>query len=236
VSEAQDFLPARERLDGDVNLVDVVARHRTPVLKGTAENVAPMDAMKAYFTFAQEQLAAAVEHEVAGSVALHGLGKVHVALAEQEGLRSGATESKAMTFYQASLLADPQNFMASNDLGVLLARSGYYAEARSALEHSVSIRPQAAGWRNLAQVYRRLGDQDRATRAERLFQVAERERATAQRGQTAAGRVEWLDPQAFAQSFAQTPSAREPLPARPAAAKPEQPVAQKPFSNLFEKR
>jgi tetratricopeptide (TPR) repeat protein len=235
VAEAQDFLPVADRLDGDLNLADIVARHRTPVLKGAADHVSPMEAMKSYFTFAQEQLAQAVEHEVAGSMALHGLGKLHSALAEQETLRTRGTESKAMTFYQAALLVDPRNFMASNDLGVLLARSGCYAEARAALEHSLSVSPQAAGWRNLAQVYRRLGDQERATRAERLFQIAERDRAAHKR-QTPAGRVDWVDPQAFAQTFAQTPSAREPLPARPAAAKPEQPVAQKPFSNLYEKR
>ena len=39
-----------------------------------------------------------------------------------------AAEPKAMVFYQAALLVMPRNSMAANDLGVLLARSGYFAE------------------------------------------------------------------------------------------------------------
>lgn len=241
VAEIDDFLRLGDRLDADLNVADIVVRHRTPVLKGAAQNVAPMEAMKSYFTFAQEQLAVAVGKEVAGSMALHGLGKLHSALADQGALRIQAAESKAITFYQASLLVDPQNFLAANDLGVLLARAGHYGEARAALEHSLAIRPQAAGWRNLAEVYRRLGEQDRAARAEQLFQVAARGAAASQKPRTPAGLVEWVDPQAFAQTFAQTPDARQPPPARQAATQPPQPapaspVAQNPFSTLFEKR
>lgn len=240
IAEAEDFVPPHDRIEADLNVAEVVTRHRTPVLQGAAQSVAPMEAMKAYFTFAQEQLSAAAGSEVAGSMALHGLGKLHSALGQQGAMRVRAAESKAMTYYQASLLVDPQNYMASNDLGVLLARSGQFEEARQALEHSLSIRPQAAGWRNLAHVYQRLGEGDRAARADRLYQVAARGESAAQKQQTAASAVQWVDPPAFAQSFANTSSARDPLPARPAQSPAQpaasSPVAQKPFSNLFEKR
>jgi tetratricopeptide (TPR) repeat protein len=241
VAEAEDFVRLADRLETDTKVADIVARHRTPVLKGAAENAAPMEATKSYFTFAQEQLAVAAGHEIAGSMALHGLGKLHVALGQQGSPRIRAAQSKAITFYQASLLVDPRNFLASNDLGVLLARAGSYVEARAALEHSVAIGPQAAGWRNLAEIYRRLGEQQRAARAEQLFRVAARDEAGSRNGRTSVGRVEWLGPQAFAQTFAQAPDAREPLPTRQPAARPAQPapanpVAQNPFSTLFEKR
>jgi tetratricopeptide (TPR) repeat protein len=240
ITEAEDFVPPRDRLDAELNVAELAARHRTPVLHGAAEQVAPMDAMKSYFTYAQEQLAAAVGSEVAGSMALHGLGKLHSALAQQSELRIRAPESKAMTFYQAALLVDPQNYTAANDLGVLLARAGYFEEARQALEHSLAIHPQAAGWRNLAQVYQRLGERDRAVRAESLCQAATRRESAGQKQLTPAGSVQWVDPSAFAQTFAQTPAARDPLPARNASSQPQPaasgPVAQKPFSNLFEKR
>jgi tetratricopeptide (TPR) repeat protein len=239
IREAQDFLPPRDRVEADVKVADIVARHQTPVLKGTAEGISAVEALKCYFTFAQEQFAAAVGTEVAGSMALHGLGKLHSALAERKEAHMPAAESKAVAFYQAALLVDPRNSMASNDLGVLLARSGYYAEARAALEQSVSVHGQPTGWRNLAQVYRRLGDEGRAMRAEALFQVAQRAAAA---GRTPnAAQVQWLDPQAFAQSFAQRPDAREPLPVRQPAIAPQEtaadkPLAQRPFSTLFEKR
>jgi tetratricopeptide (TPR) repeat protein len=203
------------------------------VLKGAGDGVTPLEATRMYFTFAQEQLGRAAGSEIAGSMALHGLGKLHSALAEQERLRTRSAESKAMTYLQAALLANPKNYMASNDLGVLLARAGYFAEARLALEHSVGISPQPAGWRNLAEVDRRLGDQQGAARAAQQCQLAARDMA--QRRLTPGSRVEWIDPPQFAQTFAQTPSAREPLPPRQPA-KTEQPVAQNPFGNLFEKR
>ncbi len=240
IAEADEFAPQRLEFDVDLDVAQIAARHRTPVLKGAAESVTPLEAARMYFTFAQEQLGRAVGSEIAGSMALQGLGKLHSVLAEQEPLRTRSAESKAMTFLQAALLAEPKNYMASNDLGVLLARAGYYAEARTALEHSVGISPQPAGWRNLAEVYRRLGDQERAARAAQSCQLAEREMA--QRRLTPGARVEWIDPPMFAQTFAQTPSAREPFPARQPAkteqpAKAEQPVAQKPlFGNLLEKR
>ena len=87
-------------------------------------------------------------------MALYALGKLHAAVAAAETSDLPAAEPKAVVFYQASLLVCPRNYMAANDLGVVLAQSGYYAEARSALEHSVRISWQSANLGNLAVVYR----------------------------------------------------------------------------------
>ena len=57
-------------------------------------------------------------------MALHALGKLHAALAQKKGSLVVAPESKAMVFYQAALLVYPNNYMAANDLGVLLAQCG----------------------------------------------------------------------------------------------------------------
>ena len=124
-----------------------------------------MTALKCYFTFAQEQFAAAAGREVAGSMALHALGKLHAALAQKKGTPIVAPESKAMVFYQAALLVYPKNYMAANDLGVLLAQCGNYADARAMLEHSLSLCRQSTSWQNLAVVYRQLGQTALAERA-----------------------------------------------------------------------
>ena len=80
LKEAGDFLPSGGKLEADLDLPTIVASHRTPVLKNTAmENLVPLVALKSYFTFAQEQLSAAAGHEVAGSMALYALGKLHAA-------------------------------------------------------------------------------------------------------------------------------------------------------------
>ena len=104
--------------------------------------------------------------------------------------------------------------MASNDLGVLLARCGHFAEAQLALEHSLAIRRHAEGWHNLGVVLSHLGRADLAQRAERLSQLAARSSGPASSGMA----VQWLDADSFAQSFAATPGAQQELPARSASA------------------
>jgi tetratricopeptide (TPR) repeat protein len=202
LKEAEDFLPSGSRLESELNLSEVLAAHATPILKGKASQVTAMTALRSYLTFAQEQFSAAVGHEVAGSMALHAMGKLHATLARKKIALVAAPESKAMVFYQAALLVYPKNPMASNDLGVLLAQCGHYAEARPMLERSVSLCPQSTGWQNLAVVYRQLNQPALAERA--ANQAASlRQAELAQRRQSPVssnGAVEWVDPQMFAQT------------------------------------
>ncbi|MEN6451181.1 MAG: hypothetical protein ABFC96_11875 [Thermoguttaceae bacterium] len=207
LKEAEDFLPGSPRLEADRSTADVIAKHETPVLKKGAAQATPMAAMRAYLTFAQQQLAAATGREIAGSMALRSLGKLHEALAEKKVVSEPAAQSKAMVFYQAALLAYPGNSLAANDLGVLLARCGNYSESRSVLEFSLSLCPQQATWRNLTVVYRQLGQPGLADWAGR--QAVAIEQADAARRRTLAARtIRWVDPQTFA-------NASETMPASP---------------------
>ncbi len=215
--EAEDFLPTPDRVTADVNVASLVRSHVTPVLKSTTDgDVASLEATKCYFTFAQEQMGLAAGQEVAGSMALHGLGKLHATLASQPDCRIRACESKAVVYFQAALLACAQNHLASNDLGVLLAQCGYFGEARMALEHSLSIHRHSTGWQNLAVVYKHLGEADLARRAESLRLAAAQAEARARSGPQASPSqlVQWMDPQRFAQSYTQTPDAHVPPPVR----------------------
>ena len=136
------FHPKRSRLEADLDLPGIIASHVTPVLKDADKaSVTTLTAMKKYLTFAQEQLAQAAGNEVAGSMALHALGKLHEELAKGKGPGAKAAGPKAMVFYQASLSVCPQNFMAANDLGVMLARNGNYEDACKMLEHSLFLMP-----------------------------------------------------------------------------------------------
>jgi len=208
MKEAEDFVPDGSRLEADLDVPGIIGSHRTPVLKGTdARELTPLLALKCYFTFAQEQLAAAAGHEVAGSMALHALGKLHATLARQRTVHLRAAEPKAMACYQAALLVCPQNFMAANDLGVLLAQHGHYADARRVLEHSLEICRQSTGWRNLAVVYQQLGQGALARRAYALAEAARRAEA-ARSGQPqppAQQLVRWVDPATLAQASTEPP-------------------------------
>jgi tetratricopeptide (TPR) repeat protein len=208
MKEAEDFLPGESRTKTDADLARVIATHTTPMLKNEKDNVTSMAALKCYFTFAQEQFAVAVGNEVAGSMTLYALGKLHDSLAKKKSGLAPAAESKAMVFYQAALLAYPKNFMAANDLGVLLAQCGHCDEARTILEHSLSLSPQAVTWHNLAVVYGQLGQAALARQAEQqaaALQQAELVRRKAALG-TANSSVLWMDSQAFAETSSNTPS------------------------------
>jgi len=202
LKEAEDFVPEGSRLETGVDVSSLAAAHATPVLKNSCGQVSPMAAMRDYLTYAQQQLAAAAGREVAGSMALHGLGKLHAALAEKRLTLVVAPESKAVAFYQAALTVFPENYMASNDLGVLLARGGRMDDARAMLEHSVAARPQSENWRNLAVVYRQLGHTVQGERA--AVESARWGAIEASRRQSLVGaardRAQWLDPATFAQT------------------------------------
>jgi tetratricopeptide (TPR) repeat protein len=226
MKESDDFLPRPSQFEAETDAAAIIATHVTPVLKAEVETATPLAARKCYLTFAQEQLALAADREVAGSMALRALGKVYYALGHKKGLAPPATESKAVVFFQAALLANRNNFLAANDLGVLLAQTGDYANACRALEYSVSIYPQSAAWHNLAVVYRQLDQVAAADRADR--QAASRQRLELARRPTGpAGHpaVQWLDGQSFARTSATPPDVRPATPSPPAAAPKGPPLA-----------
>ncbi len=233
IKEAEDFLPLGSGLEADLDLADIVGRHRTPVLKNSRTgNLTTMLALKCYLTFAQEQLAAAAGTEVAGSMALRGLGKLYAAMTTAQNGHVRAGEPKAMVFFQAALLVHPQNYLAANDLGVLLAKCGDSHQAEDVLKHSLSISQQSTGWNNLAMVYRQLGRPELARRANRLSAAARRTEMGLRQGETAgrptpanqaSRRIQWVDPKTFAQTLGQsgpvpqTTPAADPLPVSPTA-------------------
>ena len=226
MKEADDFLPSGPRLEAELDLPRIIAAHATPVLKSDAENVTSMTAMKCYFTFAQEQFAAAAGREVAGAMALRALGKLHDTLAGKKGLSEAAAAPKAMVFYQAALLVFPENFMAANDLGVLLARSGNYSSARDMFEYSLSLYRQSTTWRNLVVVYRQLGQTALAERAVREAAMIEQTEIARRKAASLAGNapVRWVDPQTLSRMSNGAPnSTRVSQPPAHAARQPVEP-------------
>jgi tetratricopeptide (TPR) repeat protein len=200
LEECDDFAGA-SATDANVDLALVVARHRTPVLKGvTLAELTPIMAMQRYYTFAQEQLALAAEHEPAASSALYGLGKIQTTLAAN---RTGqiADGPKAIALHQAALVVDGRNYLAANELGVLMARCGRYDVAEAALRHSLAVAPMPAVWNNLAALHDRLGQRDKAAEA-RAQAVACAKTPSAAANQPGAPQrpVVWMDTAAFAQS------------------------------------
>jgi tetratricopeptide (TPR) repeat protein len=216
MKEAQDFLPAAGKTEGELDIPSIVAGHATPLLKNSPPaQLQAMRALKQYFNFAQEQLRLAVGHEVAGSMALGALGKLHASMAEKGNSEMPLPEAKAITFYQAAVLVCPQNYVAANDLGVLWAHKNDYAAARSALEHSVTVCRTVENLKNLSVVYRHLGEARLGDLAAQDAESAKVAEATRQRSgsRSAGGAVQWVGPEALPAPSAQWAD----VPARPAA-------------------
>ena len=212
LDEAKDF---RQRgLAEELDIEVLVAAHRTPVLKESdASRITPLVAVQKYLTYAQEQLVIAGDDQPTASLALYGLGRLQADLAvEQED-----TLPHALVFHQAAVLVDEMNYKAANELGVLLANYGQYAQARNMLAHSVHVCPQPESWNNLAKVHQQLGETDLARRAANESQLA----AGGNRNQ---GAVRWVDPATLAGTIETSQPVRR-------VTQPTQPETQSPTRN-----
>ncbi|MCH8923585.1 MAG: hypothetical protein IIA67_10615 [Planctomycetes bacterium] len=200
MKEADDFVPRGTNLEADLDVPAIIAGHRTPILKQTAPGqLTPLAAMQQYFTYAQQQLAIAGGSQPAASMALQGLGKVQSAIAAGDRSQHAAAGAKAIVLQRAALLVDRRNYLAANELGVLLARYGQFDQARRALLHSVSLAPHATTWHNLAVVHRNLNEPDLAERARYESQWAARQVGPSGASGAPSGGavVRWVSPQAF---------------------------------------
>ncbi|MGB9687322.1 polysaccharide biosynthesis/export family protein [Thermogutta sp.] len=158
LSEAEDFLGSPDGLIDHAALSEIIARHETPILKDqTFAQLTALDAFRSYLNYAQDLFAQAAGHEVAASMALRGLGKLYMAMAEAQ--HSGVREplAQGVVFFQAAILVCPENYMAANDLGVLFARGNRWTEAYQALTYAARIRADDIVLRNLAKVRQKLG-------------------------------------------------------------------------------
>jgi tetratricopeptide (TPR) repeat protein len=210
LEESDQFVPDGAGLEAEINVAAIISAHRTPVYHNKpTEGVTPLKVRREYYTYAQEQLTLAVEGEPIGSMALYALGKLHSESAQKRLQAVPAAESKALVFQQAAVSVRSDNFMAANELGVLLARAGRHEEARDWILHSVKLSPEPTAWHNLSVVHQSLGET-------KLAQLAEQEarRVSAQRGLAAspggkAPDVQWIKPQEFAAQMRVEPAASE---------------------------
>jgi tetratricopeptide (TPR) repeat protein len=196
--EAVDFVPHSGTRSGRIDVAHLVAGHQSKVIEPqTAGSWSSVAAHEAYLAFARRRLADAGAGQRAASVALHGLGKVHAAM---EGDDRDAVDGrkKARAFYEAALEVGPDNFIAVNDLAVLLAEEGDLERGRAALESGLRISRQPAMLQNLAVVYGRMGQPQAAEQLRAEAASLERHAAAGTGELLPTYDVRWMDPRAFA--------------------------------------
>jgi tetratricopeptide (TPR) repeat protein len=217
LDEADDFVPQGAQLEAELDVRKVASSHRTPVLRDYPEEVLPQEAVVLYHSYAQQELSIAAKSEQAGSMALYGLGKVYARLAERRDDDVQFTRS-AMTMYSAALDACPDNHMATNELGVILCRTGHAAEAVDRFTRAIDLAPTATAYHNLAVAQQKLGLAGQAAANEQESQrLAALDRSAGAVSRRAG--VQWVSPAEMA---------RVTQPGAPASVAPEPATAARP--------
>lgn len=129
--------------------------HVTPVLAGAQQPVDSIQAVQAYYLYAEKKLTAACQGLPGASLAFYGLGRTIVL----PGTRIPHANGKAALYQRISLAIAPQNLLAANELGVLLAQHGQLADAERIFQQCVATDATPETWRNLAVVYARQGNE-----------------------------------------------------------------------------
>lgn len=226
IDEAEDFVPDGVQLEGELNVRAIASSHRTNVLPAKPAEVSPFEAVALYHSYAQQQLRESVAGEQSGSMTLHGLGIVHAQLAERQDNDVQLTRS-AMTMYSAALDVCPNNYLAANELGVLVCRAGRANEAVALFQQAIDHAPSAVAYHNLAMAQQRLGQTGMAAANERESQrLSALERSRGQVSQSAG--VHWVTADEMARASHPIdrhtePPAGEPVP-QPASKSPWQRV------------
>ncbi len=155
VDEADDFNGARTELWDAEDIRKETAGHETPVLQQTANQAADsIQAVQAYYAFAQQRFTDACRGLPGASLAFYGLGRTLVVPGTQVAQAAG----KAALLQRVALALAPQNVLAGNELGVLLAEHGQLDDAQRLFQQCLATNPTPETWRNLGVVSARQGD------------------------------------------------------------------------------
>ena len=133
----------------------IAAGHTTPVLANAQQPVDSIQAVQAYYLFAEQRLTSACQGMPGASLAFYGLGRTIVL----PGTRIAHASGKAALYQRIALAIAPQNTLAANELGVLLAQHGQLDDAEKIFHQCVTINATPETWRNLAIVYSRKGNE-----------------------------------------------------------------------------
>jgi tetratricopeptide (TPR) repeat protein len=138
----------------------IAAAHTTTVLANAQTPVDSIQAVQAYYMFAEQKLVNACYGLPGASLAYYGLARTIVL----PGTKIAHANGKAALLQRVALAIAPQNLLAANELGVLLAQHGQLDDAEKIFQQCVATDATPETWRNLAIVYARKGN-DEASRS-----------------------------------------------------------------------
>ena len=206
LQEADDFY--RGGAKAAVDLTAIVDLHQTDVLHN--QNLAarsPLAAAEQYHRYAVQQLDIEAGGLELAADALYRMGKLFGAAENEFAPSPTFVRKKAIVFHRAALAVEQSHFLAANELGVLLVKSGKLADARQAFLDSLKANPHAAAWHNLAVVHQKMGEPDLARKARYEWHLLRKSVAIEEEDQPS---LIWIAPDAFRKPGSQTGLERAP--------------------------
>ena len=155
IAEADQFGGDQADWREAADVRSVATGHATPVLRNAQAPVDSIQAVQAYYAFAEDRLTYASRGLPGASLAYYGLARTMLV----PGNNLSHAAGKSALLHRVALAIAPQNVLAANELGVLLAQHGQLGDAAMLFRHCVEIDATPENWRNLAAVYARNGDE-----------------------------------------------------------------------------
>lgn len=142
------------RESGDVRAI--AAGHSTPILRQQETSaIDSIQAVQAYYTYAEERLSYACGGLAGSSLAFYGMGRT-IAVPDTDVAHAAG---KAALYHRVALAIAPQNVLAGNELGVLLVQHGRLEEAEKLFQQCVATNGSSVSRQNLLAVYARKREQ-----------------------------------------------------------------------------
>lgn len=155
IDEADQFSGNQVDWRDAADVRTVAIGHVTPVLRGAQTPVDSIEAVQAYYAYAENRLAYACHGVPGATLAYYGLARTILV----PGTAVSHAAGKAALLHRVALIVAPQNVLSANELGVLLAQHGQLDDAQSIFQQCVAIEASPETWRNLSVVYARQGNQ-----------------------------------------------------------------------------
>ncbi len=161
LDEADDFDDQGVQYQADVLTRNYIAGHQTTILK-SAPTPSAVRARSAYYRFARQKLIEAAGAQSISAELLYVLGRVEGELTKKMRESHQRRAPRELPLFEAAVAVNPGHYIAANELGVALARTGDYRRSAIAFEHSARIRSTPEVLANLEYVSRHLGDHQTA--------------------------------------------------------------------------
>lgn len=154
LEEADDFGGDQMDWHESSDVRRVAEDHTTAVLKGATKTIDSVQAVQRYYVFAEQRFTNANKELPGASLAFYGLARTFV----EPGMRTTHAAAKAALLQRVAVAIAPQNVLARNELGVLLAQHGQLAESAKLFRQCIATSPRPETWRNLSVVCARQGE------------------------------------------------------------------------------